>query len=306
MSRPNSGTSSASTGTQYEYDIVYDYTYDTCSTPPTSGVSSSDYNFPCRRRILQPPQTSATSSDLTSSKFPKFQTIRQNYYIESKPDSFPNPTCECPKGSSCFNTSCLNFLVKTTCPSHCPAGSSCRNSYSSTIKSQLDSHKRCFAVEKFKDKGFGLTSKVFIKPNTFIMEYIGEVISNDLAQRRLAKLVAKSSPCYLLSLGHGLVIDAKHRGSFARFINHSCDPNCEVEVWTVDGLLRALIVSKRAIKAGEEITFDYKFTETYVKVNCFCGSHNCRKTLFKKIEVSDPYFDFLPNPLNFLCDLETN
>ena len=64
---------------------------------------------------------------------------------------------------------------------------------------------------------------------------------------------------YFMTLSSDEVIDATVRGSISRFINHSCDPNCETQKWVVDRRVRVGIFAKRAIKAGTEITFDYKF-----------------------------------------------
>jgi SET domain-containing protein len=57
----------------------------------------------------------------------------------------------------------------------------------------------------------------------------------------------------------GLIIDAT-KGSICRFVNHSCDPNCTIEKWYVDGEPRmALFAGSRGISTGEELTYDYKF-----------------------------------------------
>ena len=53
-------------------------------------------------------------------------------------------------------------------------------------------------------------------------------------------------------------IDGREYGTNARFINHSCDPNCHVEKWTVKGVLRVGIFSTRDIQQGEELNYDYK------------------------------------------------
>lgn len=82
---------------------------------------------------------------------------------------------------------------------------------------------------------------------------------------------------YLMALGkgevfliffvllHGQLIDATSKGGIFRYINHSCDPNCETQKWTVDGESCIGIFSKKFIKRGEELTFDYQF-ERYTDV----------------------------------------
>ncbi|KHJ76460.1 hypothetical protein OESDEN_23920 [Oesophagostomum dentatum] len=79
------------------------------------------------------------------------------------------------------------------------------------------------------------------------------------------------------------VIDATRMGNFARFINHSCQPNCYAKVCcivvTVEGDKRIVIYSKTLINKGDEITYDYKFPIEDDKVDCLCGAPNCRGTL---------------------------
>ena len=83
---------------------------------------------------------------------------------------------------------------------------------------------------------------------------------------------------YMLTLDsrNGLVIDAKEKSNHARFINHSCDPNCETQKWTVGHETRVGIFTKKFIKAGMELTFDYQLDSLgNGKKQCLCGSSNC-------------------------------
>ena len=83
---------------------------------------------------------------------------------------------------------------------------------------------------------------------------------------------------YMLTLDsrNGLVIDAKEKSNHARFINHSCDPNCETQKWTVGHESRVGIFAKKDIKAGTELTFDYQLDSLgNGKKECLCGSRNC-------------------------------
>lgn len=83
---------------------------------------------------------------------------------------------------------------------------------------------------------------------------------------------------YLMLFDQNMIIDAT-RGSIARFVNHSCDPNCRMEKWTVNGKPRmALFAGHRGIMTGEELTYDYNF-DPYSQKNvqeCRCGADNCR------------------------------
>lgn len=64
---------------------------------------------------------------------------------------------------------------------------------------------------------------------------------------------------YYLLLAPGIYIDARNKGSFTRFVNHSCEPNCKTEKWTVHGETRIAVVALRDIAEGEELTFDYQW-----------------------------------------------
>lgn len=75
------------------------------------------------------------------------------------------------------------------------------------------------------------------------------------------------------------VIDATQMGNLARFINHSCQPNCYAKIVVVDGEKRIVIYSKLAINKGDEITYDYKFPIEEDKIDCLCGAPGCRGSL---------------------------
>ncbi len=81
-----------------------------------------------------------------------------------------------------------------------------------------------------------------------------------------------------MAFDQNMIIDAT-RGSIARFVNHSCAPNCRMEKWTVDGKPRmALFAGEDGIMTGEELTYDYNF-DPYSQKNvqeCRCGAKNCR------------------------------
>lgn len=73
------------------------------------------------------------------------------------------------------------------------------------------------------------------------------------------------------------VIDACRRGNKARFINHSCEPNCETQKWVVKGELKIGFFATRAIPAGSEVQFDYNFERYGDKpTKCHCGAATCR------------------------------
>jgi hypothetical protein len=119
------------------------------------------------------------------------------------------------------------------------------------------------AVRRTK-AGLGLVTLEDIKKGDLVIEYTGEKISSDEADRRGGK--------YLFTvLDDKLVIDGKGRKNLARYINHSCRPNCEAEV--DEDKKRVFIYAKRNIKAGEELHYDYgkEYWEDHIKpYGCRC------------------------------------
>ncbi|KAL7076993.1 hypothetical protein ACQ4LE_003741 [Meloidogyne hapla] len=125
--------------------------------------------------------------------------------------------------------------------------------------------------------GWGLFSLEPIAPDEMIVEYIGEKIRPEVANtRELAYERQGIGSSYLFRIDENVVIDATKKGNFARFINHSCQPNCYAKVLTVQGEKRIVIYSKRFIQKGEEITYDYKFPLEDEKIPCLCGASQCR------------------------------
>ena len=102
-------------------------------------------------------------------------------------------------------------------------------------------------VAKRSSAGLGLFALREFKKDDEIIEYIGETISDDEAQRRGGK--------YLFELNDEWTIDGTTRKNVARYINHSCKPNCYPEL--NDEETRVFIKAKRKIAVGEELTYDY-------------------------------------------------
>ena len=104
------------------------------------------------------------------------------------------------------------------------------------------------------------------------------MIGDDLMRANLPKCY------YLMDFDQQMILDAT-RGSIARFINHSCEPNCRMIKWTVAGKPRmALFAGDRGIMTGEELTYDYNFNPYSVKnvQECRCGAPSCRGVLGPK------------------------
>lgn len=92
------------------------------------------------------------------------------------------------------------------------------------------------------------------------MEYVGEVVSKrEMARRSESYAAAGQRHFYFMTLKPDRIIDATRRGNISRFMNHSCAPNCETQKWIVDGRIRIGLVTLKGVKAGSELSFDYKF-----------------------------------------------
>lgn len=167
---------------------------------------------------------------------------------------------------------CLNVLTSTECtPGYCPCGIHCKNQRFQKCEYPMTK------LFKTEGRGWGLLADQNIKAGQFIIEYCGEVISWKEAKRRSQTYEAEGlKDAYIISLNALESIDATRKGSLARFINHSCNPNCETRKWTVLGEIRVGIFSKQDILAGTELSYDYNF-EWYggAKVRCLCGAACC-------------------------------
>ncbi|KAJ0987161.1 hypothetical protein J5N97_005517 [Dioscorea zingiberensis] len=145
---------------------------------------------------------------------------------------------------------------------------------------QLKARKKRLRFQRSKIHDWGLVALEPIEAEDFVIEYVGELIRpriSDIRERQYEKMGIGSS--YLFRLDDGYVVDATKRGGIARFINHSCEPNCYPKVITVEGQKKIFIYAKRPISAGEEITYNYKFPLEEKKIPCNCGSRRCRGSM---------------------------
>jgi uncharacterized protein len=144
---------------------------------------------------------------------------------------------------------------------------------------------RPFEVRRSRIQGRGVFATRKIRKGTRLIEYKGEVIDEDEADRRYPWNDDERHHTFLFRLDDGSVIDAGPRGSAAKYINHSCDPNCEAV--EEDG--RIFIDAIRDIAKGVELVYDYHFIldEPHNAANkklypCNCGSKKCRGTILAK------------------------
>jgi uncharacterized protein len=130
--------------------------------------------------------------------------------------------------------------------------------------------------------GFGVFALRRIPRGTRVIEYLGERISHEEADRRYEHKSAGDNHTFLFIADETTVIDAGVGGNEARFVNHACDPNCE----SVIERARVFIDAVRAIAPGEELTYDYQIQreagdppDIDAVFGCRCGAPRCRGTM---------------------------
>lgn len=133
--------------------------------------------------------------------------------------------------------------------------------------------------------GQGVFALRRIRKGTRLIEYVGERITPEEADRRYDDDAMQVPHTFLFTVDAHTVIDAAVGGNEARFINHACDPNCEA----LDDGGRIFIEALRNIRPGEELTYDYHLerdghwrAEWVQRYACRCGAPNCRGTLLVK------------------------
>ena len=114
-----------------------------------------------------------------------------------------------------------------------------------------------------------------VPKGTVVLEYTGERITKEEGDRRYDG----RSFTYLFGIGNGKIVIDGH--GMAMFVNHSCDPNCEVD--EIDG--RIFIKTRRNLKAGDELTYDYWLYDGDDEAPCHCGSKRCRGSMYSPAEL---------------------
>ncbi|XP_028986390.1 histone-lysine N-methyltransferase SETD2 isoform X2 [Betta splendens] len=246
---------------------------------------------------LQEFQDASKWKELAKSKKmpPYFDLIEENLYLTERKKSkshrdIKRMQCECPvlpredraRGVLACGEDCLNRLLMIECSSRCLNGAYCSNR-----RFQMKQHAD-FDVILTEEKGWGLRAAKDLASNTFVLEYCGEVLDHKEFKTRVKEYARnKNIHYYFMSLKNNEIIDATLKGNCSRFMNHSCEPNCETQKWTVNGQLRVGFFTTKAVSAGTELTFDYQF-QRYGKEaqKCFCGAPSCRGFLGGENRVS--------------------
>lgn len=143
--------------------------------------------------------------------------------------------------------------------------------------------RKPYAVRRSAIHGRGVFATDVISRGERIIEYKGQRATWDDAMKRPDSDPDDPAHTFLFELEDGRVIDARVRGNAARWINHSCAPNCET---FEDERGRVFIEARRKIAPGEELTYDYKLIvdgrlskAERAQYACRCGKRGCRGTL---------------------------
>ncbi|XP_072483367.1 histone-lysine N-methyltransferase SUV39H1 isoform X2 [Notamacropus eugenii] len=191
------------------------------------------------------------------------------------------------------------------CNSRCRCSSDCPN----RVVQRGISYNLCI-FRTDNGRGWGVRTLQKIRSHSFVMEYVGEIITSEEAERR-GEIYDQKGTTYLFDLDYVediYTVDAGNYGNVSHFVNHSCSPNLQVYNVFIDNLderlPRIAFFATRTIWAGEELTFDYNMQvdpldaesthmdsnfglagltgcpKKRVRIKCKCGTESCRKYLF--------------------------
>lgn len=148
---------------------------------------------------------------------------------------------------------------------------------------QFRSRKKQLKFAKSPIHDWGLYAMEPIPAGDMVIEYVGEVIRQQVADHRERQYEKQGNfSTYLFRVDDDLVVDATHKGNIARLMNHCCVPNCNAKILTLNGQKRIVLYAKTTILPGQELTYDYKFQATGDEedaIACLCGAEGCRRFL---------------------------
>ena len=150
---------------------------------------------------------------------------------------------------------------------------------------------RSILVRRSPIHGNGVFAAKDLPAEKYVIRYRGRLLTHAQADKRYSEN-AETGHTFLFILNDQYVIDGNQQGNDARWINHSCAPNCQPVLVEYEGrdrkLDRVMIETLRPIKAGEELTYDYGITLEHRHTarlkklwQCLCGNPNCSGTLLK-------------------------
>ncbi|KAJ3147403.1 Histone-Lysine N-Methyltransferase ash1l [Geranomyces michiganensis] len=255
-------------------------------------TTEEDFSLPYDLRIFKQAARGVAAVPTAATKPPSaFIKIQKNIFVDRRPNKCKEiAICHCekpedPNAWACTEN-CLNRCMMIECnPDECPAGDRCANQ-----RFRNKEHVKDIEVVWTAGRGYGLQATSAIRASTLVLEYRGEIISQETCLDRMRDQYADLENHYFLNYSRGEVIDGCRKGTDARFVNHSCEPNCHIEKWMVDGEYAVGLFAKKDIAPGDELTYDYRFESFGPMKPCLCGAPTCRGFigLNKKVEIPKP------------------
>ncbi|XP_027066288.2 histone-lysine N-methyltransferase ASHR3-like [Coffea arabica] len=210
---------------------------------------------------------------------PSYVHIRRNMYLVKKKRDNADVDIGC---TNCCSTECAEDCVcrvqSISCSKACRCSDMCTN--------RPFRKEKKISIVKTALCGWGVVAAEAINKDDFIIEYVGEVINDALCEQRLWEMKFKEvKNFYMCEIRKDFTIDATFKGNSSRFLNHSCNPNCKLEKWQVEGETRVGVFASRTIEVGEPLTYDYRFIQFGPEVRCHCGASNCQGYLGTKKKI---------------------
>jgi hypothetical protein len=186
-----------------------------------------------------------------------------------------NPTREAKRRALCVNELAANCSMlhssQQECGCDCPMGRFCWNN-----SFRMRKWKKVDVFEAGEVIGRGLKSSERIQKDEFVIELQGSAVKREQATVEQGR----GHHHYTMALNGDTIIDASKVKCNAKYINHSCNPNCCVQLWDVSGTTRAGIFTLQDIEVGQELTIDYRWQAVgKATTQCLCNSTNCRGTI---------------------------
>ena len=142
-----------------------------------------------------------------------------------------------------------------------------------------------FEIRESPMQGLGAFATRPIPSGVRLIEYAGQRLTPAEADARYPEVEGERHHTFLFAIDDEIVIDAAFEGNEARFLNHSCDPNCDAVI--DDG--RIWIETIRDVRVGEELAYDYAYvleerhsSAAKRRFPCHCGAPTCRSTILAK------------------------
>ncbi|GAB4838154.1 hypothetical protein Ancab_027683 [Ancistrocladus abbreviatus] len=206
---------------------------------------------------------------------PPYVHIRRNVYLVKRKRESAYLDIGCTTCTSTCTQDCVCRVQCISCSKTCHCSETCTN--------RPFRKEKKIKIIKTEHCGWGVEAAESINKGDFIIEYIGEVIDDALCEQRLWDMKYKGvKNFYMCEIQKDFTIDATFKGNASRFLNHGCDPNCNLEKWQVEGETRVGVFAAQAIEIGEPLTYDYRFVQFGPEVKCYCGAANCQGYLGTK------------------------